>query len=213
MTAHDDLATLGRLLARCVSADEFSPELERLKAHVATLEQERERDKRKVAAYDAARAVVKIEGNTRTYYVLRAEAAEAALAEERERSADLERNVHDNFVAYENRRKQAENLRAALADPRRALEEIAKGSHLEDHDYTGACDGRCAQKMARRALAASEPTGTTEEPPAWKTANDGVLDLIDRKREEQTGPTEKKPFPDYIAQWKGEETGPTEGQA
>lgn len=35
---------------------------------------------RKAAAYDAARAVVKTEGNTRAYYVLRAEAAEAEVA-------------------------------------------------------------------------------------------------------------------------------------
>lgn len=45
-------------------------------------------DERKIAAYDAARATVKIEGNTRAYYVLRAEAAEAEV--ERLRSA-LER--------------------------------------------------------------------------------------------------------------------------
>ncbi len=37
-------------------------------------------DARKIDAYDAARATVKIEGNTRAYYVLRAEAAEARLA-------------------------------------------------------------------------------------------------------------------------------------
>ena len=39
---------------------------------------------RKVDAYDAARAVVKTEGNTRAYYVLRAKNAEAALQDARE---------------------------------------------------------------------------------------------------------------------------------
>ena len=41
-------------------------------------------DERKIEAYDAARATVKIEGNTRAYYVLRAEAAEAEVVRLRE---------------------------------------------------------------------------------------------------------------------------------
>lgn len=41
-------------------------------------------DERKIEAYDAARATVKREGNTRAYYVLRAEAAEAEVTRLRE---------------------------------------------------------------------------------------------------------------------------------
>jgi hypothetical protein len=40
---------------------------------------ESQQAERKIAAYDAARATVKIEGNSRAYYVLRAEAAEAVV--------------------------------------------------------------------------------------------------------------------------------------
>jgi outer membrane murein-binding lipoprotein Lpp len=132
VTAHDDLATLGRLLARCVSADEFSPELERLKAHVATLEQERERDKRKVAAYDAARAVVKIEGNTRAYYVLRAEAAEAALADTRRALEDIAKGRWNSRPS------------------------------VPGWDGTKGNNALLYAQHALRALAASEPTGPTE---------------------------------------------------
>ena len=38
---------------------------------------ERPEDRRKIEAYDAARATVKTEGNSRAFYVLRAEKAEA----------------------------------------------------------------------------------------------------------------------------------------
>lgn len=41
-------------------------------------------DERKIAAYDAARAAVKIAGHTRAYYVLRAEQADAEVVRLRE---------------------------------------------------------------------------------------------------------------------------------
>ena len=75
----------------------------------------------------------------------------------------------DRFVYDSSDREWLTESRAALSvieqwatdvalhvqDMETALERIAKGYHLEDHDYTGACGGRCAQKMARAALSAS----------------------------------------------------------
>jgi hypothetical protein len=47
-------------------------------------------DQRKIDAYDAARAQVKTEGNSRAYYVLRAEAAEAEVVRLGERARQAE---------------------------------------------------------------------------------------------------------------------------
>jgi hypothetical protein len=51
---------------------------------VKALVAENQQQGHKVAAYDAARAKVKIEGNTRAYYVLRAEKAEAEIQQLRD---------------------------------------------------------------------------------------------------------------------------------
>jgi tRNA G10 N-methylase Trm11 len=59
-------------------------------AALALIEQRLGELERKADAYDRARAVVKTEGNTRAYYVLRAERAEA-------RIADLERERDEAF--------------------------------------------------------------------------------------------------------------------
>lgn len=100
MSVRDDLASLYRL------ADELPAKyrmeaikhLQGIEARVRELEREREQNKHKVEAYDAARATVKTEGNTRAYYVLRAEAAEAALAE---KDAELVRWQKSADPAYD----------------------------------------------------------------------------------------------------------------
>ncbi len=70
------IAAVGEPCAWCGHIDwrsDPNPLLEQLEQAVA----ERDRNQRKVDAYDSARAVVKTEGNSRAYYVLRAENAEA----------------------------------------------------------------------------------------------------------------------------------------
>ena len=69
-------------------------------------EAELERVRPKVEAYDAARATVKIEGNTRAYYVLRAEAAEAELETVRA-ERDLSDSGHVKWKAKADRAVEA----------------------------------------------------------------------------------------------------------
>ncbi len=85
MSGHaDTLSALDLVLSDVRSAGDRGRDI-RLEPHQAriitrehdALLAENQRNNHKVAAYDAARATVKIEGNTRAYYVLRAEAAEA----------------------------------------------------------------------------------------------------------------------------------------
>ncbi len=60
---------------------------------------ERDRNQRKVDAYDSARAVVKIEGNSRAYYVLRAENAEE-IAEQVVAERDRYRDTLDEIESF-----------------------------------------------------------------------------------------------------------------
>jgi predicted nucleic acid-binding Zn-ribbon protein len=66
---------------------------------------------RKIEAYDAARAKVKIEGNARAYYVLRAEAAE-------EEAENLRQAWRERTDQWEEMRARVLKLETELADLR-----------------------------------------------------------------------------------------------
>ena len=81
---------------------------------------------RKVEAYDVARAVVKREGHSRAEYVLRAKAAEAALAEAREKLGRLRASVSRGRALIDPRYENRQDVlawyedSAALATPEQA---------------------------------------------------------------------------------------------
>ncbi len=103
---------------------------------------ERDRNQRKVDAYDAARAVVKTEGNSRAYYVLRAENAEAIAEQavaERDR-LELQHLTDDALIA---------ELRAERDRYRDALEMMVSPRTLMSRDQM--------REAMRAALAVSTP--------------------------------------------------------
>ena len=107
---------MGDGYAKRLAARTALVELERERAALVA---ERARNQRKVDAYDAARAVVKIEGDSRAYYVLRAENAEA-LAEQ----AVAERDEAQSRERHSNRRTHelAARVRQAVAERDAAVE-------------------------------------------------------------------------------------------
>lgn len=84
-----------------------------------SLEAEVERNARKVKMYDNARATVKIEGNTRAYYVLRAEAAEA----KNERYAETVKHLFAGKCKAEDEIERLRAVEDALSDRCLALED------------------------------------------------------------------------------------------
>lgn len=149
-----------RLSVALEAARQRIQELEDGRATVAVAE-----DARKVAAYDAARAVVKIEGNTRAYYVLRAEKAEA----------ELEAARQERDLALETVRLREESQIPMI--PRGAQQRMER---LE------------AELVAARQEAADARVGRDEQVAALRAFNRRANETIDANEAELAGLREER---------------------